>query len=821
MRLLAVAVLAAALLTVPTAPSRAADPVVCDVGGAVDLAGTNVGAGVAVSFSNDHGSGSVETDEDGSFGFAAPCGQGLLSVGGEALPGVEPASFSGTAEAAPGTTWHLSLPQVVRLEVRVTDPEGGPVDSAAVTQAGDPTVEADPAPVLAGADPFGVTMQLEDRATGEGGVTVFHTFPITDMQLRIVPPAGSGLLERTLAVPATASGEVVVALDRLGPPAAVRGTVRDAEGTPVPEVRVSVSQPDVHETSVTDAQGAFGLDVPSGTGRLAVAAGNGDGPSSPALPHLPTNFTSEQVSLSVAEGTRLDVTLPPVRTHRVTVLDASGAPVQGALVLAADGEPLPSAPHVLVPGTAGVRLETYLPGTGTDEEGVASFRLFDRTRVDGLVARFHTAGGHVVSAPVPAFDGDADAHATVTLPPPPTDNRVTGTVRQADGAPVAGLDVYVGGGHATTGSDGSYELVADGGEQPLQLSRGGGEDDGAPRVPGLPDSFYLGATVLVPGDTTLDLTLPVAHRVGIRVTDPVTGMPAVGVHVGSGDSEPFEVTGVTLAPGIEATAHVYVVGPLTDAGGQTSFSTWRHPAIPHVQLRGPDDEALQLIAHVRRLEVQDEKDLELTLGTSSEPAMYTPPAAASEVVAVPVDGAAAPRLAGGSRSVRVTWRPSQRSGGLAMTGYRVTAAPDGPTVRVAATARSAVLEGLDAGTSYTFSVRAVNAIGRATAATSGLDRRAPTATVTSPSSAQVQTASTVLRWTGHDDVSGVRSYAVRWRRGPVGGSLGAPTWLARSTAKHRLEVRTPRGRRFCVQVRATDRAGRTGDWSDRRCFVRR
>ena len=823
MRLIALA-LATAALALPSAPVSAAEPVVCEVSGTVTLGGAAAPGGLTVRFATDNGSGSGTTAGDGTFAFPTVCGQGELTIA-STVPTAEVEGFTvaGPAEASPGTSWDLTLPEPVRLGVVVTDPDGTSVDGVSVRQAQDPTVRADPAEVLEGSEPFTVTMQLEDRV-GSGG-TVFRTFPMAQMALQVTPPAGSGLVERTVAVPATASGEVTVTLDRVGPPTAVRGRVGDAQGTGVPDVTVSVAVPGAPTASVTtDSLGGFGVDVPAGNALVRLRAGNGDRLGAGPAEHLPTNFSSGDIALPIAAGTEIDVTLPPVRTHRVTVLDATGAPVHGAVIAGADGEPFPSARHVLVPGTEAVRLETYVPGTGTSEEGVATFRLFDSGQVQGLVARAQAPDGTWLSAPVPALDGSTDGHVTVSLPPPPTSNAVHGTVRTEDGSPVQGLSVYLGGATTVTGYDGSFDLVSHGGDQDLTLWRGGGQDDPAPRVAGLPDAFVLTAPTFVPGDMTLDLVLPRAHTVGITLTDPVTGQPATGVRVGSGDTEPFRVTGVSLGGGLVASADVYVAGPPTDETGRTSFATWRHPAIDHVRLRGSSG-PVDLVANVRRLEVLEDKELELVLGTDSEPATYTPPTAASDVVALPTTEPTSRTTArtpagSASSSVRVTWQRSRRSGGLPVTGYRVSAAPGGPSVTVGPTATAAVLSGLDAGTAYSFSVRAVNDIGRAAAASGGLDLKAPKVRVTAPSDT-VTTRRTVVRWKGRDDASGVASYAVRVRRGPIGDRLGDPVWLDRSTSATRLTMRTPAGQRFCVQVRATDRAGRTGAWSKARCFERR
>lgn len=68
----------------------------------------------------------------------------------------------------------------------------------------------------------------------------------------------------------------------------------------------------------------------------------------------------------------------------------------------------------------------------------------------------------------------------------------------------------------------------------------------------------------------------------------------------------------------------------------------------------------------------------------------------------------------GARSASVSWSPPHDSGGIAVTGYKVTASPGGATATVRGATTRASLGGLSNGRTYTFKVTATNPIGTST-----------------------------------------------------------------------------------------------------------
>jgi hypothetical protein len=73
-------------------------------------------------------------------------------------------------------------------------------------------------------------------------------------------------------------------------------------------------------------------------------------------------------------------------------------------------------------------------------------------------------------------------------------------------------------------------------------------------------------------------------------------------------------------------------------------------------------------------------------------------------------------VSAGNQGAIVSWQAPKGDGGVAITGYKVVASPGGKTCQTT-TARSCVVAPLANGTSYTFTVVAINPVGAGTAST--------------------------------------------------------------------------------------------------------
>jgi len=103
---------------------------------------------------------------------------------------------------------------------------------------------------------------------------------------------------------------------------------------------------------------------------------------------------------------------------------------------------------------------------------------------------------------------------------------------------------------------------------------------------------------------------------------------------------------------------------------------------------------------------------------------------------------------GGDARATVSWTGSSDNGGSSITGYVVTANPGGMTATAGSAGTSAIVTGLSNGTSYTFTVKATNAVG-SSSASGGSNAVTPAAapnTSVTMTSEQVWTLQQVYDW---------------------------------------------------------------------------
>jgi hypothetical protein len=113
-------------------------------------------------------------------------------------------------------------------------------------------------------------------------------------------------------------------------------------------------------------------------------------------------------------------------------------------------------------------------------------------------------------------------------------------------------------------------------------------------------------------------------------------------------------------------------------------------------------------AQVKQWVRDQEDDLALKSVIGVDPLLETAPEGVPALGPVAV---AAPSAVRGDRSATVSWVAPVEDGGSPVTGYTVTSSPGGLTTTVAGDVTTATVGGLANGTSYTFTVAAMNAAG--------------------------------------------------------------------------------------------------------------
>jgi PKD repeat protein len=435
---------------------------------------------------------SVTTAADGSFSLTVAPNTYSLGVrrNGTAAGANIPDNFDlfGPSIALSGDRRQDLTLANVYLTVTVRDPAGNPVSGAGVSVGCTSTnFELFPGGRTSGGVCGGAT-------TDGSGTARLTLLPAGSVGLTVTPPASTGLAPATVGgISLTSDASVTVTV---APPSRFSGTLRDRDGTPVPNQLVRLMGP-VERNVITGADGSFAISAAPGAYTLGVRRSGSGGAA-----QIPDNFDLFGPSITLTSDRAQDLTLQNVMLS-VRVVDPAGNPVSGAGVSVG----CTSTSFELFPG--GRTSGGVCGGASADASGTANVILLPARSVGLSVTP--PAGSGLSAVSVGGIDVSSDATVTVTLVAP---TRFSGTLRDRDGTPVPNQLVRLMGPverNVITGADGSFAISAAPGAYTLGVRRSG--SGGAAQIP---DNFDLfGPSITLTSDRAQDLTL---QNVVISVT---------------------------------------------------------------------------------------------------------------------------------------------------------------------------------------------------------------------------------------------------------------------------------------------------------------
>lgn len=215
--------------------------------------------------------------------------------------------------------------------------------------------------------------------------------------------------------------------------------------------------------------------------------------------------------------------------------------------------------------------------------------------------------------------------------------------------------------------------------------------------------------------TTLSCTVTGLTN-GQTYTFTVTAANGAGTGPASSASDPVVPRSVPGAPtgltGTPGNASVTLTWTPPDSSGGTPITRYRVVAQPG----GRACSVTTLTCQVRGLVNGQSYTFRVRATNRAGSGSYSPPTA--EITPITVPGRATQLAARriGPRKVAIDWSAPTTNGGSAITGYLVTSSPDG--LRCQTSATTCAIAGLTPGTSYRFSVVAINGAGQGAAANS-------------------------------------------------------------------------------------------------------
>jgi MBG domain-containing protein/carboxypeptidase family protein/centrosomal CEP192-like protein len=366
--------------------------------GTITDAGGNPAAGLTLELSNSATTESSTTNAHGDYQIAVPDGTYDVTVvqsGG--ATGDLPNSFldenGGGLVVSGDMTANYTL-AADPVDVIVLGPDGTPVAGAAVSTNGD---------IFGGgasASLFGISLSNgfeadRNRISDNSGDARLWLFGGTNLQgtLQVTPPAGSGLAEANIPLPATINGNTTITV-HLVPTRTLSGTITDAGGNPAAGLTLELSNSATTESSTTNAHGDYQIAVPDGTYDVTVVQSGG------ATGDLPNSFLDENGGGLVVSGdmtANYTLAADPVD---VIVLGPDGTPVAGAAV-STNGD--------IFGGGASASLFGISLSNGfeadrnriSDNSGDARLWLFGGTNLQGTLQVTPPAGSGLAEANIP------------------------------------------------------------------------------------------------------------------------------------------------------------------------------------------------------------------------------------------------------------------------------------------------------------------------------------------------------------------------------------------------------------------------------------